>query len=262
MYVAGVAILLVAAVILLEMPSANANTGTFVMDNLQVNASIMSRLQLPQSLLSDIGIGAARNFPVKLNSSTQLAVNGKPQILYIGAEYCPFCAAERWAMVMALMRFGNFTTLHFITSSPSDAAAPSIPSFTFYNSTYNSQYVNFTAFELTRNIFENGTYPRLQNLSSAYQSIIAGTDPQQSIPYINFANASVMVGSNLDPTLMSAQDWNYVLDQAYTNSTPLSQQLVGATNLITAQICKLTNNTPSNVCSAPYITSIESNYLK
>ena len=36
-----------------------------------------------------------------------LTSGGKPEILYVGAEYCPYCAAERWAMVVALSRFGT-----------------------------------------------------------------------------------------------------------------------------------------------------------
>ena len=36
-------------------------------------------------------------------------------------EYCPFCAAQRWAMVSALSRFGTFSGLKTIHSSSSDA---------------------------------------------------------------------------------------------------------------------------------------------
>ena len=40
-----------------------------------------------------------------------LTSGGKPEMLYIGAEYCPYCAAERWAMIVALSRFGTFSGL-------------------------------------------------------------------------------------------------------------------------------------------------------
>src|SRR5205823_15010475 len=43
--------------------------------------------------------------------------SGKPEVLYIGAEYCPFCAAERWSLVYALARFGTFKGLLLSTSS-------------------------------------------------------------------------------------------------------------------------------------------------
>jgi hypothetical protein len=55
--------------------------------------------------------------------------NGKPVVLYIGAEFCQYCAIERWALIMALMRFGNFTSLHYMTSAPSEGdTRPSLSS--------------------------------------------------------------------------------------------------------------------------------------
>ena len=43
--------------------------------------------------------------------------DGKPRIVYMGAEYCPYCATERWAMVNALSRFGTFSNLKITTSA-------------------------------------------------------------------------------------------------------------------------------------------------
>ncbi len=41
----------------------------------------------------------------------------------MGAEYCPFCAAQRWAMVNAFSRFGTFTGLTTTHSSSTDTDA-------------------------------------------------------------------------------------------------------------------------------------------
>ena len=60
----------------------------------------------------------------------------------MGAEYCPYCAAERWALVMALSKFGTFTDLQGTTSSATDTN-PSTPTFSFYGSTYTSKYLSF-----------------------------------------------------------------------------------------------------------------------
>lgn len=38
-----------------------------------------------------------------------LTAAGKPDLRYIGAEFCPICAAERWAMYVALSKFGTFS---------------------------------------------------------------------------------------------------------------------------------------------------------
>jgi Domain of unknown function (DUF929) len=29
---------------------------------------------------------------------------GQPELLYIGADWCPYCASEQWAMIVALTR--------------------------------------------------------------------------------------------------------------------------------------------------------------
>ena len=57
-------------------------------------------------------------------SVTPLTNSGKIVIVYVGAEYCPYCAAERWAIVTALETFGTFSGLQPIAS----AAETGIPS--------------------------------------------------------------------------------------------------------------------------------------
>ena len=42
-----------------------------------------------------------------------LTVNGKPAVIYLGAISCPYCAENRWAMALALSRFGTFQSLFF-----------------------------------------------------------------------------------------------------------------------------------------------------
>ncbi|MGH3293687.1 MAG: DUF929 family protein, partial [Trebonia sp.] len=83
-----------------------------------------------------------------VNSSTPLTSGGKPEVLYLGAEYCPYCASQRWAMVNALSRFGTFSGLTTTHSSSTDAD-PNTPTWTFYKSTYTSNYINFTSVEET-----------------------------------------------------------------------------------------------------------------
>ena len=71
-----------------------------------------------------------------------LTSDGKPRIVYLGAEYCPYCATERWAMVNALSRFGTFKNLKITTSSATDVDA-NTPTFSFYGSTFTSPYIKF-----------------------------------------------------------------------------------------------------------------------
>src|SRR5690348_15801045 len=45
-----------------------------------------------------MGIGPQGNsaLPAEIKAPA-LTADGKPRVLYVGAEYCPYCAAQRWA---------------------------------------------------------------------------------------------------------------------------------------------------------------------
>ena len=73
-----------------------------------------------------------------------LTANGKPELLYVGAEFCPFCAAERWSMVQALSRFGTFKNL---VGDPLCDRRRNVATFSFYKSSYTSKYLTFMPVE-------------------------------------------------------------------------------------------------------------------
>jgi thiol-disulfide isomerase/thioredoxin len=83
---------------------------------------------------------AVNNPPKRISGQAVLNDNGKPLIVYIGAEYCPYCAAERWAAVIALSRFGTFTGLGQTHSSSSDVY-PDTATLSFHGAVYASQYL-------------------------------------------------------------------------------------------------------------------------
>ena len=53
-------------------------------------------------------------------ASQYLTSGGKPEVLYMGGEYCPYCATERWSLILALDRFGSFSGLEYMQSSSTD----------------------------------------------------------------------------------------------------------------------------------------------
>jgi hypothetical protein len=118
----------------------------------------------------------------------------------MGAEYCPFCAAQRWAMVNALSLFGTFTGLTTTHSSSTDAD-PNTPTWTFYKSTYKSNYINFTSVEETTNERQGNSsstsvpYVTLQTPTAAQNALGQAYDPGGSIPFIDMGNKYVQVGN-------------------------------------------------------------------
>ena len=105
---------------------------------------------IPMSVYNKVGInstGTAVSPPTVLKGQPPLTLDGKsPSMLYYGAEYCPYCAAERWAMTAALSRFGTFTGLKITASSHTDVF-PETHTFSYDGATYTSPYIHFFPIE-------------------------------------------------------------------------------------------------------------------
>jgi hypothetical protein len=177
--------------------------------------------------------------------STPFISNGKPVVLYVGAEYCPYCAVERWAMIMALERFGIFTNLHYTTSANDEG---DFATFTFVGSSYTSNYIAFRPYEE-----EDRAQNPLQTVPSNYSKV--WTSFGGGFPFVDFGNTYVLKGSLLpDAGILTGENWTTILnDISISDSTGV--QIREAANLITAVICKVTQGAPVAVCSAPPINT-------
>jgi len=206
---------------------------------------------VPASTLNSVGLGSVLSYspkPLTAVSAKPLTSNGKPEMLFIGAEYCPYCAAERWAIAVALSRFGAFTTpLHGIHSSSTDTD-PSTPTLTFYKSSYSSPYLTFTPVEN-----ENLSRGPLQATTAAQQAIwekYDATSEGVGYPFIDFGNKYVLTAPSYDPGILAHLTWAQVAAALHDPSSPVAQAAGGTANLFTAAICKMTGDKPGNVCTA------------
>ncbi len=123
-------------------------------------------------------------------------VNGKPSVIYLGSITCIFCGENRWAMALALGRFGKFDYLFKGYSSFGDGDLPTLywrP--TTYNASepntgsfYNSSYINFLPIEDTDPITQGFD---LQPIATMQQAINASGN----LTYIDAFNYIVQINS-------------------------------------------------------------------
>jgi hypothetical protein len=197
-----------------------------------------------------------------------LTKNGKPEVLFMGAEYCPFCAAQRWAMVNAFSRFGTFTGLTTTHSSSTDTD-PNTPTLTFYGSKFTSNYISLTTVELEHNYRIGNSsstsvaYAPLQTPTSAQEATQTAYDPQGYIPFIDFGNKYAQVGNlePLTPTMLDGLTWQQVATDMSNPSSSVGQAIIANANYETAAICTLTNNQPATACT-PTIQKLEGTLAK
>ena len=209
-------------------------------------------IALNTTLANRVGTGIVTPYPSPVNGKNVTMVNGKPAVIYVGADYCPYCALTRWGLIIALMRFGTFNSLHYMLSSSTDKF-PSTPTFTFYNSSYSSGMISF----LPAEIADRSGAP-LQTMSGLQNAAAVAYDAGGGVPFIDFGNKSVEVGipGSISPGFLDGKSWAQIIAQIQQPNTTISQTVMGQANIFTAEICEINNFTPSSVCSQPYVTKI------
>jgi hypothetical protein len=246
--------------------ASNGPTGSALASVVQTVTSV------PASTLDTVGAGKGIIATPQSITGSALTANGKPEMLYIGAEYCPYCAAERWSMIVALSRFGTLTGLSTIHSAAADGAGaaepyPNTPTWTFAHATYTSQYLTFTPVETYTNTPDsaNKYYYPLQTPTTAQQALLTKYDvpplvPSTSagaIPFVDFGNKYAIAGAGYLPSTLAGLSWATIAADLSNPSSTVAQQVDGTANYLTAAICGITGNAPATVCTSS-IQAIES----
>jgi hypothetical protein len=221
--------------------------------------SVVGQLtSVPASTLDQVGPGQTAANPTSITGAA-LTSGGKPEVLYIGAEYCPYCAAERWGVIVALSRFGTFSGLAPIRSAAKDGGGnaepyPLTPTWTFAKASYTSSYLTFTPVEGYTNIPDKATgfYTVLQTPTAAQQALLDKYDAayQGAIPFIDYGNRYLSVGASYNPAILSGLTWAQIAADLHDPSSSVAKSVLGTANFATAAICSLTNNQPASACTS------------
>jgi len=201
-----------------------------------------------------------------------LTAHGKPEVLYVATEYCPYCATQSWAMIVALSRFGTFTGLRTIRSAAlnsalaqtiTDQVFPALDTWTFYGSGYTSKYLTFVPVETRSNVLvsrhanplEKNSYTALQRLTPAQQAIFAKYDNLRAVPFTDFGNRYALTGSSFDPGVLEHETWSQIAAELRNPHGIRGRSILGAVNYLTAAICQLTHDQPATACT-PAVRSL------
>ena len=229
-----------------------------------VTAAVLAGLVgVPESAWDAAGATAATP-PILIPAAAR--ATAVPTLLYMGAEYCPYCAAERWSLISALSRFGSFQGVS-LTSSSSTDIFPNTPTFALDKATYQSQYLQVQTVEMQgRTPGPDGTYPVLQTPTAAQNALIdkydappyvpASTTQQSgSIPFILVGGQYMWSGSQFSPGLLSGLTWGPVAAQLAAASTSLAKTILGNANEVAAALCASDGAQPAAVCGSAGVTA-------
>ncbi len=219
------------------------------------------------------------------NMTSQYMVNNKTSVIYLGSTTCVFCGENRWAMALALSRFGQFSALFAGYSALGDHDVPTLywvkadinSSQVDLGSHYTSNYINFIAIEDTGPI--TGAF-FLQPLStiqaqinatgnSTYMGAISKIIANKNFagtPYTIWGNytvpgADAEVFGNQQPNSTGILPIVYmthaqILSQFATPSNQFAWSEYAAADLYIAMTCNSIGNA-APICQLPAIRQIE-----
>ena len=264
-----IAVIIVAFIIISRQPSGSQGGST------QASSQVFNAVtKVDPNVLAAVGTGGVQNplHTVKGPPPVLAGPTGKPQFLYIGADYCPFCAGQRWAIVVALSHFGTFSKLYQTTSSSVDVY-PNTSTFTFSpslygGSLYTSSYIDFVAVETQGNQQDaSGNYPVLQTPTTEQQQLLTTYDAPPyttqdqagSIPFVDIANQYLAIGlsQGFSPKDLQGLQWQDIANNLADSTSTVAKGIIGTSNYLTAGICMVTHQQPANVCSTDTIQKIE-----
>lgn len=255
-FIVAIVLAVIATAVGLFVLSRSSGT-TSGADQATANRVVSALTSIPSSTLDKVGLGTTQNTLRKTSGDLLLGEGGKPEIFYVGAEYCPYCASQRWGLIIALSRFGTFSGLTLTTSSGVDIF-PNTHTFSFYKSKFTSDFLDFVAVEQYGKIpLPSGGYNQLQSLTAEQKALIDQYDTGGGIPFTDFANQYVISGATVKPDVISGLNWDEIVNKLKDPSTSQAKAILGSANLITAAICKITKEQPASVCSSQSIQSLE-----
>lgn len=209
----------------------------------------------------------------------------KTSIIYLGSITCIYCGENRWAMAMALSRFGTFGSLYKGFSSEGDGDVPTLywkqdyinGSTMDFGANYTSKYFNFIVFEDTDPITGGFSLQPMsvmqqevnqsgnQEYINAFSQIVQRND-FSGTPYtvwgkfevpgadaIDFGNTTPTSASDLQIAQMTHAQ---ILASLSNPTSQFALTEYAAADLYIAMACASINNT-AGVCALPAIHKIE-----
>ena len=216
---------------------------------------------VPVSTLNRVGAGEVSGPPdfgvFKLHG--HLKRHGKPELLTMNLAWCPHCAADSWALAVALSRFGTLTGLRVLdtgtfyctvisgpcTLGGSGPCYPHTHGLSFLRAHYQSPYLSFAHI-----VLQDVRGHNLQRPTRQENSVLNRFDPQGETPAVDVGGGYGFLNSGFLPSILAHKTWSQIAGSLVAAHNRIARHVDGLANLFAAAICKVTKGRPAGVCKS------------
>jgi hypothetical protein len=195
---------------------------------------------VPLSVVTRVSPGQAATPLQKVAApGLPMTIDGKPAIVFVSEESCPFCAAERWPLVVALSHFGSWSGLGSTRSSATDVY-PNTATFSFRAARYRSTALTLRTTELADNVGRplQPETPLDAKLIGAFDvpPYVNSADQSGAVPFLDIANHYILAGAQYSPQVLAGLSAAQIAGQLRDPSSPIAKAIDGSAHVIIAAI--------------------------
>ena len=158
--------------------------------------------------------------------------DGKLFVFFMGAEYCPYCAAERWAVVRALQKFGQWSGLNQTMSAARDEQFLNLPTYDFTEATYTSTHVEFVSRET-----KDREFKPLQKLLKSEEKLVRKYNPKKEIPFLLIGGRFMQIGSGFTPKIFIGHTFRQTETELKKTESEIRKIIDEEASYIAALLC-------------------------
>jgi hypothetical protein len=167
--------------------------------------------------------------------------NGKLLVFFMGAEHDPFCAAERWAIVRALSKYGQWSGLKQTMSAARDESFLNLPTYDLTEATYTSSHVEFVAREI-----KDREFKPLQKLLKTEDKILRKYNPEKNIPFLLVGGRFMQLEAGFSPKIFIGHTFRQTETELKKIESEIRKTIDEEANIISALLC--VSGLPSELC--------------
>lgn len=202
--------------------------------------------------LNTVGAGDASSSNAQKLSGTAYESGGKPAVLTGDLAWCPHCAANNWALAVALSRFGHLTGIRIIntgtlycTKYHAKPCFPHTEGLSLFHAHLKSSFISFTAV-----VLQDVKGHNLQKPTGREEAAIKSFDSQGSFPAVDVGGVYGFIGPAYSPGVLAHKTWSEVARMLASGKGRVALSIDGSANIFAAAICKATGGKPSDVCDS------------
>jgi thiol-disulfide isomerase/thioredoxin len=166
---------------------------------------------------------------------------GKVFVFFMGAEFCPYCAAERWAIVRSLQKFGQWDGLKQTISAARDEPFLNLPTYDFTKATYTSSHIEFVAREI-----KDREFKPLQKLLKTEEKLLRRFNPKKEIPFLLIGGRFTQIGSGFPPKIFIGHTFRQTETELKKVESEIRKTIDDEASIISALLC--VSGLPPELC--------------